>query len=85
LILPNGGTAEDLLNHTLVKKYIAENAKSWYNYIKEERGREVDNGDIRLVIGFDKVSSWGIATFARSIEEQIRLEFKTVSSGQAAP
>jgi len=84
LIMPDGGTAEDLLNHKLVKKYIAKHAKSWYNYIREVRGREVKNGDIRLVIGFDKVSSWGIATFAQNIEERVRLEFKTIDSDQSA-
>jgi len=82
--MPDGATTEDLLNHKLVKKYIAKNAESWYTYIKEERGREVKNGDIRLVVGFDKVASWGIATFASSVEEQVRLEFKTNDSDQAA-
>ena len=82
--MPDGGTAEDLLNHRLLKKYIARHAKSWYKYIREDRGREVKNGDIRLVIGFDKVSSWGIATFAQNIEERVRLEFKTIDSDQPA-
>jgi len=85
LIMPDGATTEDLLNHKLVKKYIAKNAESWYTYIKEERGREVENGDIRLVVGFDKVASWGIATFASTtVEQQVRLEFKTNDSDQAA-
>jgi len=82
--MPDGGNAEDLLNHKLVKKYIAKHAKSWYNYIREDRGREVKNGDIRLVIGFDKVSSWGIATFSKNVEERVRLEFKTIDSDQPA-
>jgi len=84
LIMPDGGTAEDLLNHNLLRKYIAKHAKSWYNYIREVRGREVKNGDIRLVIGFDKVSSWGIATFAKNVEERVRLEFRTIDSDQPA-
>ncbi len=82
--MPDGATTEDLMNHELVQKYIAKNAQSWYTYIREERGRKVKNGDIRLVIGFDKVASWGIATFASSVEEQVRLEFKTNDSDQAA-
>ena len=82
--MPDGGSAEDLLNHRLVKKYIARHAESWYRYIRGDRGREVKNGDIRLVIGFDKVSSWGIATFAKNVEERVRLEFKTIDSDQPA-
>ena len=84
LIMPDGATAEDLLNHKLVKEHIAKNVQSWCTYIREKRGREVDNGDIRLVIGFDKVACWGIATFACSIEQQVRLEFKTNNSDQLA-
>ena len=84
LIMPDGATAEDLLNHKLVKKYIAKNAESWYTYIKEERGREVENGDVRLVVGFDKVASWGIATVASTIEERVRLEFRSNDSNQVA-
>jgi len=82
--MPDGATAEDLLNHESVQKYIAKNAQSWYTYIREKRGRKVKNGDIRLVIGFDKVASWGIATFANSVEEQVRLEFKTNHLDQVA-
>ena len=84
LVLPDGATTEDLLNHKAVKGYIAKNATSWYTYIREKRGREVDNGDIRLVVGFDKVASWGIATFASSVDEQVRLEFNPNDSDQAA-
>jgi hypothetical protein len=82
--MPDGATTEDFLNHKLLKKYVARNAQSWYTYIREERGREVHNGDIRLVIGFDKVATWGIATFASSIEQQVRLEFKSNDSSRAA-
>ncbi len=42
------------------------------------------NGDIRVVVGFDKVSSWGIATFASSSEEHVRFEFKGVSQNDGA-
>ena len=84
LIMPDGATAEDLLNHALVEEYIAKNARSWYTYITKKRGRKVKNGDIRLVIGFDKVASWGIATFGNSVEERVRFEFKTNDSNQAA-
>jgi len=82
--MPDGATTEDLFNHKLVEKYIAKNAQSWYTYIMEVRGRKVRNGDLRLVMGFDKVASWAIATFASSAGEQVRLEFKTNNSDQAA-
>ena len=80
LTMPDGATTQDLLNHKLVMKYIAKNAESWYTYTREKRGREVNNGDIRLVVGFDKVTSWGIATFGSNVEKRVCLEFKTNDS-----
>jgi len=82
--MPDGATTEDLLNHEVVEEYIAKNAQSWYTYVRKKRGRKVKNGDIRLVIGFDKVASWGIATFANSVGEEVRLEFKSNHSDRVA-
>ena len=36
----------------------------WYRYAMDVRGRDVENGDIRLVYACDKAASWGIATFS---------------------
>ena len=78
LIMPNGSTATNLLNTHLVEEYIRKNAKHWYKYATNRRGRPVENGDIRIVVGCDKVSSWGIATLASSHEACTRLEFKGI-------
>jgi len=78
LIMPDGAITEDLMCRKSIKKYLAKNAESWYEFVSEVRERDVDNGDIRLVIGFDKVSSWGIATSACNFGERVRLEFKNV-------
>jgi len=78
LIMPDGAITEDLMCRKSIKNYLAKNARTWYKFISEVREREVRNGDIRLVMGFDKVSSWGIATSACSVGERARLEFKNV-------
>jgi hypothetical protein len=86
LIMPDGAFTEDLRNHKIMEKYVAANAKSWYEYVEsDDCGRVIRNGDIRVVVGFDKVSSWGIATFASSSEEHVRFEFKGVSQNDGAP
>jgi len=74
--MPDGAATEDLMGHKPLRQYVAKNAESWYWFVREVRGREVENGDIRLVVGCDRVSSWGIATFASSAEHQVRLEFR---------
>ena len=76
LMMPNGAISQDLLNRHAIEKYVKDNAELWYDYVINERGRAIDNGDIRIVVGCDKVSSWGIATFASSTAQEVRLEFK---------
>jgi len=76
LIMPDGAISEDLLNRKILDKYVKDNAKHWYKYAIDDCGRMISNGDIRLVIGLDKVSCWAIATFERTVNQQIRLEFK---------
>ena len=77
--MPDGASSEDLRNDKALRTYIAANAKSWYEYVEgEARGRSIGNGDIHMVVGFDKVTSWGIATFARNVENQVRFEFNSV-------
>ena len=78
LIMPNGSTATNLLNTRLMEEYVRENAERWYEYATDKRGRRVENGDIRIVVGCDKVSSWGIATLASSFEACTRLEFRGI-------
>lgn len=81
LIMPDGAMSQELHTLGIVKKYVMDNADSWYQYVNHDCGGEVEKGDIRLVIGVDKVSSWGIATYASSGAEQVRLEFKGVDNG----
>jgi len=83
--LPDGGISEDLFTRESIKTYLVNNAKLWYRFVREERELEVKNGAIRLVIGLDKVSSWGIATSVGSVGGSVRLEFKSVrQEGRAA-
>jgi len=83
LVMPDGALSEDLRQYKLVEKYIADNAKSWYEYVEsDECGMPTENGDIRVVVGMDKVSSWGMATFENvDIEQPLQFEFKDDGRG----
>jgi len=74
--MPDGATTEDLMSRKSIRQYVAKNAESWYCFVREVREREVENGDIRLVVGCDRVSSWGIATSASCTGHRVRLEFR---------
>lgn len=75
-MIPDGATTWDLLNTWKVRRIISSNAQDWYKYARITRGREVRNGEIRLVVGVDKVSSWGIATSACNTSQTAFYVFK---------
>ena len=74
--MPQGGHSEDLLNVSSFRRYVLANAESWYMYVNNTRGREARNGDLVLVKGCDKASSWAMATFTKSTTYDFRLKFK---------
>jgi len=76
LAMPQGVQAQDLANVSVFRRYLSGNAENWYRYVNNVRGREARNGDVRLVIGCDKTSSWGMATFANSSNRNISFNFK---------
>ncbi|KAF8810226.1 hypothetical protein BYT27DRAFT_7069747, partial [Phlegmacium glaucopus] len=76
LTMPRGARAEDLENSERFMEYAAANVADWYKFVNGPRGRRAKNGDVRLVVGFDKTTSWGIATFANQTKQNnCRLKF----------
>ena len=76
--MPEGAYSENLSNVSRVQEYIATHAEDWYKFVNGPRGREAQNGDLRVVVGCDKTTSWGMATFTNSIMSQgtnFRLKF----------
>ena len=76
LTMPEGALTQNLLNSQVIRKCIAKNARSWFEYARDTRGRIVENGDIRVVVGWDKVCSWGIATSKSTSGQSVSLAFK---------
>ncbi|KAF8799351.1 hypothetical protein BYT27DRAFT_7217739 [Phlegmacium glaucopus] len=76
LTMPQGAKAEDLGNYARFRDYAAANIDDWYKFVNGPRGREAKNGNMRLVTGFDKTTSWGIATFSNQTRQHdFRLRF----------
>ena len=63
MITPRAARSEDLRNRKRFREYAEANVAEWYKFVNGPRGREAENGDVRLVYGFDKTTSWGMATF----------------------
>ncbi|KAF9560916.1 hypothetical protein CPC08DRAFT_707792 [Agrocybe pediades] len=69
LVMPEGAVSYDFENIPQFRKYIAANLESWYRYANGPRGREAKNGDLRIVVGCDKSTSWGMATMSNLSQE----------------
>jgi hypothetical protein len=63
LTMPDGAFREDLQNITLFRDFAAENAESWYRFANGPCGRDIGNGELQLITGCDKTSSWGLAAY----------------------
>jgi hypothetical protein len=75
--MPKGSISKDLGNRMRIRRYTAVNAERWYRYAHNVHGREANNGDLRVVIGWDQSSSWGMAVFAKTTSQNaFRLKFK---------
>lgn len=76
LTLPEGAFQEDVHNMTSFREYMAQHIETWYRFANGPRGREAKNGDIRLVTGCDKSTSWGIASFSNHSLEPFQRRLK---------
>lgn len=76
--MPDGADTEELANVLHFERYMAKNIASWYKYVLVERGRQVENGEVRLVIGRDNSRTWGMAVFenASTHGDALQLKFK---------
>ena len=62
--MPHGAYHEDLENIRRFREYALIHAESWYQYANGPCGREIGNGELHLVMGCDKTTLWGIATYS---------------------
>jgi len=84
LTMPEGAVAFDLENVAAIRNYIAANVEKWYRFVNGVRGREAKNGDVRVVIGCDKTTSWGMAALANVTQHKVnQLKFKATGGPSA--
>ena len=77
LTMPEGATSLDLENDLAFSNYLEANVQKWYEFVYRVRGKSVRNGQIRLVIGCDKTTAWGIATISGMSQHTTnKLKFK---------
>ena len=80
--MPEGAMSLDLENDAIFSNYVEANVRKWYEFVFRVRGRrDIRNGQIRLVIGCDKTTAWGIATVSGMSQQTItKLRFKPLNT-----
>jgi hypothetical protein len=77
LLLPDGASRWDLRPQQLFRDYALKHADNWYAFVNGNLQRMVGNGDLYLVTGVTKSTSWGVAAIENhSGERQISLRLK---------
>ncbi|KAJ7433969.1 hypothetical protein FB451DRAFT_1008840, partial [Mycena latifolia] len=61
LLLPDGATRWDLRPQQKFRDYALKHAQSWYTFINGDLGRMIRSGDLYLVAGVTKSTSWSVA------------------------
>jgi len=83
--MPEGAISLDLENDLSFTDYLEANVQKWYEFVRRVRRRSVRNGQIRLVIGCDKTTAWGIATVSGMLQQTTsKLEFKTLDTANSS-
>jgi hypothetical protein len=84
LLLPDGASSWDLRPLQVFRDYALENAEKWYEFVNGTCRRMVGDGDLYLVTGVTKSTSWGVAALKNhSGEGQISLKLKAALVGNA--
>jgi len=83
--MPEGAISLDLENDAGFSNYLEANVRKWYEFVSRAGRRDIRNGQIRLVIGCDKTSAWGIATVSgMSQQSTTKLRFKPLDTTNSA-
>ncbi|KAK7051967.1 pleiotropic drug resistance ABC transporter protein, partial [Favolaschia claudopus] len=64
LALPNGAQRQLLERDSQLFQYVVQNAPSWYAHVTGRLDRRLENGDLCLITGHYKTTSWGITSWS---------------------
>ncbi|KAJ6568299.1 hypothetical protein DFH09DRAFT_1033698 [Mycena vulgaris] len=84
LLLPDGASRRDLRPLESFRNYALTHAQSWYDFVNGRLRRMIGSGDLYLVTGVTKSTSWSVAAVEnQSGTSQISLKLKAVQVGNA--
>jgi hypothetical protein len=84
LLLPDGASRWDLRPQQLFRDYALKHGQSWYAFVNGELHRMIGNGDLYLVTGVTKSTSWSVAAVEnQSGDGKVSLKLKATQIGNA--
>ncbi|KAF8196277.1 hypothetical protein K438DRAFT_2016830 [Mycena galopus ATCC 62051] len=83
LQLPDGALRTDLRNFTEFRDCALKNAHHWYEFVNSDLERIVENGDLYLVTGTDKASSWSVAAVEYRFEDHGSIASEVEPAGRS--
>ncbi|KAF9526462.1 hypothetical protein CPB83DRAFT_462872 [Crepidotus variabilis] len=72
LTMPKGACKTELNSTSSFQRYVSQHAESWYKFAHGPCGRNVANGELRLVYGCDKSIAWGMAAFSNTTNAELK-------------
>ncbi|KAJ7752588.1 hypothetical protein B0H16DRAFT_1317279 [Mycena metata] len=76
LLLPDGASSWDLRSLHLFKHYAEKHTRNWYKFVNMTLQRGIANGDLYLVTGVTKSSSWSVAAIDQGTDGDTQLSMK---------
>ncbi|KAJ7493175.1 hypothetical protein B0H11DRAFT_1717887 [Mycena galericulata] len=84
LLLPEGASSLDLRGLQAFRDYALKHAESWYAFVNGDLGRMIGKGDLYLVTGATKSTSWSVAAVENhSGDGKISMRLKAAQFGGA--
>ncbi|KAJ7483199.1 hypothetical protein FB451DRAFT_101826 [Mycena latifolia] len=84
LLLPDGASRWDLRPQQVFRDYALKHGQSWYAFVNGQLGRMIKNGDLYLITGVTKSTSWIVAAIDdQSGDGKVSLKLKAAEMGNA--
>ncbi|KAK7001676.1 ribonuclease III [Favolaschia claudopus] len=87
LLLPQGASRSNLRPLQIFRDYAIKHAQSWYTFVNGKLNRMIGTGELYLITGVDKSTSWSVAALENNYdgcELSLKLKPAFVASGSVS-
>jgi hypothetical protein len=75
-MMPEDVYVVKIQNQERIRAYVSKHIVTWYAFVRQTLGRDITNGDLRVVYGYRKSTAFGIAAISTAKKQtETRLRF----------